>query len=243
MELLKIKILDLHKRIHFLNRELTSLSSSLHRLFPTFIWESIKQHHFYSFNRFKHRLILTHHKKYINLQTMNRRIVTDNINPINYTYKCTNNKFYVNKFSEITNNINNLDNIQISIDPHTFNDKPIFALDYTNNKWFLNLSNSVIPSKVFILLQLGESLSLPLYHDKNNKKTAIHEFIKDVESDLTLKKSDKQTLIKNMTIPQLYKFLKYTPSLDPLTTRLTYLHKRTKQISTEQPKYNCDQIR
>jgi len=55
-------------------------------------------------------------------------------------------------------------------------------------------------------------------HDKN-KKTAIHEFIKDVESDLVLKNSEKQTFIRNMTIPLLYKFLKSTPSVDPLVTR------------------------
>jgi len=134
MELLKIEIFDLHKRIHYLNRYLASISVSLHRLLPYFIWEFIKQHHFYSFNRFKHKLYLNHRKKYINLQNKSRELALNNITPIKYTYQCTNNKFYVDKFTETTRNIDNPDNIRVSIDPHDFKDKPIFSLDHTNEK-------------------------------------------------------------------------------------------------------------
>jgi len=170
MNLLRIEIFDLHKRLHFLNRELRTTSSSLHRLLPDFVWRSIKQHHFYSFNRFKHKLYLIHNKKYTNLQTMNRKSAYKNITSINYTYQCTNNKFYVDKYSDTTMNRSNSDDIKISIDPHEFKDKPIFSLDHTNEKWFLNLSNSVIPKEVSTLLQLGDRFSLPMYHDRSSKK-------------------------------------------------------------------------
>jgi len=176
-ELLRIEIFDLHKRLHFLNRKLASVSGALHRLLPNLIWESIKLHHFYSFNRFKHKLYLNHRKKYINLHTMNRKLALNNITSIKYTYQCTNNKFYVDKFSDTTRSIGDPENIRISIDPHEFKDKPVFALDHTNKKWFLNLSNSVIPSEVSTLLQLGDRFSLPIHQDKN-KKTADMSVIK-----------------------------------------------------------------
>jgi len=158
-ELLKIEIFDLHKRIHFLNRELTSISGSLHRLLPNFIWNSIKHHHFCSFNRFKHRLFFIDYKKFLNLKNRSKIEEINNITSINYTYHCTNNKFYVDKFNDSTKNIIDPDNIRISVNPHTFKDKPIFSLDHTNEKWFLNLSNTAIPSEVSTLLQLGERFS------------------------------------------------------------------------------------
>jgi len=234
MELLRIEIFVLHKRIHYLNRDLASISGSLHRLLSDFIWESIKRHHFYFFNRFKHKLYLNHRKKYISLQNMSKKLALNDITPIKYTYQCTNNKFYVDKFTETTRNTNNPDNIRVSIDPHDFKDKPIFSLDHTNKKWFLNLSNSTIPTEVSTLLQMGDRFSIPIYQDKN-KKTAIHEFIKDVESDLALKKSEKQTFIRNMAIPQLYKFLKSIPSSDPHVTRLAHLYNVTKRYLQDNP--------
>jgi len=57
----------------------------------------------------------------------------------------------------------------------------------------------MILTEVSILLQMGDRFSIPIYHEKN-KKTAIHEFIKDLESDLALKKFEKQTFIRNMAL-------------------------------------------
>jgi len=37
-----------------------------------------------------------------------------------------------------------------------------------------------------------------------NKKVAIHEFIKDIESNTVFHNSNKQTLIRNISIPQLF---------------------------------------
>jgi len=130
--------------------------------------------------------------------------------------------------------------IKILIDSLAFNNKHVFSLDHTNEKWFMNLLNSVISREVFTLLQLGERFSLPIDHDKN-KKLAIHEFIKDIESDLVLKKFKKQTFVRNMAIPQLYKFLKRTPSVNPLVSRLSHLHKVTEQFCHNNEKHNFHQ--
>jgi len=67
------------------------------------------------------------------------------------------------------------------------------------------------------------------------KNTAIHEFIKDVESDLALKRSEKQTFIRNMAISHFYKFLKSTPPLDPHVKKLAHLHNVTKRYLQNNP--------
>jgi len=56
-----------------------------------------------------------------------------------------------------------------------------------------------------------------------------------VESDLALKTSEKQTFIRSLAIPQFYKFLKSIPTRDPHATKLTYLHKVTKQFLQNNP--------
>jgi len=63
-----------------------------------------------------------------------------------------------------------------------------------------------------------------------NKKVAIHEFIKDLESNVVLHKSNKQTLIRNIAIPQLHKYLKNTPHMNPSDDRLTHLLNVTKHF-------------
>jgi len=83
-----------------------------------------------------------------------------NITSINYTYQSTNNKFYIDKFSTTINSTVDPNDIKVLIDPHAFNNKHVFSLDHTNEKWFMNLSNSVIPRKVSTLLQLGQRFSL-----------------------------------------------------------------------------------
>jgi len=73
LELINIEIFDLHKYIYFLNKELSFLSRSLHRLLPSFVWDSIVKHHTYSFNNFKHRLFVSHYKKFMGLLTKTRK--------------------------------------------------------------------------------------------------------------------------------------------------------------------------
>jgi len=59
---------------------------------------------------------------------------------------------------------------------------------------------------------------------------AIHEFIKDIESNVALHKSNKQILIRNIAIPQLHKYLKSTPSINPSDDRLIHLLNATKHF-------------
>jgi len=51
----------------------------------------------------------------------------------------------------------------------------------------------------------------------SNKKHAIHEFIKDIESNMTAHKINNQFLIRNTAIPQFHKFLKNNLSKTSLT--------------------------
>jgi len=69
------------------------------------------------------------------------------------------------------------------------------------DKWFVNLSNVNIPTYVFNLLQLGNKFNLLV---DVNKKPTVHEFIKDIESNI--KRLDRELNMKN-TIPQFHKFL------------------------------------
>jgi len=105
-------------------------------------------------------------------------------------------------------------------------------LEQTNKKWFLNLSNTTIPSEVTILLQHGERFSLPTYQ---NKKQAIHEYIKDMKSNLALKNSSIQAMIRNIAIPQFHNFLKNSYSLNSTDSRLLRLFKITKQFCLNNP--------
>jgi len=73
-----------------------------------------------------------------------------------------------------------------------------------NNKWFINLSNSYIPTQVTNLVQLGDRFSLPLNH---NKKLAVHEIIKDVESNIKSFHIENQIRIRNIIISQFHKLL------------------------------------
>jgi len=66
----------------------------------------------------------------------------------------------------------------VNIEPKKFVNYTSNSLEITNNNWFINLTNTPIPSSVSTLLQLGGNFCLPI---DNSKKIAIHEFIKDLE--------------------------------------------------------------
>lgn len=68
----------------------------------------------------------------------------------------------------------------VNIDPINFTHKSNYPLEVTNKKWFVNLTNIDIPSKVYSLLQLGDNFILPI---DLNKKTTIYQFIKDIEGN------------------------------------------------------------
>jgi len=227
LDLIKIEIFDLYKYTHFLNKELSYLSRTLYHLLPSSVWDSIKKHHLHSFHNFKYTLFLTHYNKFMGLLIKTKKESINNIPTIKYSYHSSKNKFNINKFSTPTNNPCNTESIDITIDPHRFRNKIQDSLDKTNRKWFINLSNSEIPNEVSALLQLGDKFCLPTYLDK---KLAIHEFIKDIESNSFFHNINKQIWIRNITIPQLHKFLKNTPPINPLDTKLIQLHKKTKHF-------------
>jgi len=145
---------------------------------------------------------------------------------INYTYHPSNNKFCLNKFNSPTNKPTSSNDINISIDPYKFHESNDW-LHHTNNKWFVYLSQSVIPQEVSTLLQFGDRFCLPTYI---NEKHAIHEFIKDIESNNVLHNSNKGILIRNIAIPQLHKFLKNSPPINPTDAKLVHSLNITKQF-------------
>lgn len=134
---------------------------------------------------------------------MNRSIVetVKKIKPIQFSYNFdnkTNSKSLYFNANEVNTRRNKI-SVFINIDPNKFIHKTsnIKILD-TNNHWFINLSNNIIPKEVSNLLQLGGKFSLPIL---NNKKKAIHEFIKDVESNNKKYNISNQISIRNTSIP------------------------------------------
>jgi len=187
-ELLRIEIFDLYKYLHFLNSELSHLSDSLLHLLPNFVWYSIKKHHSLVFNNFKDRSHFSHHKKFLGLLMKRHNDSINNISKINYTFHHASKKFHWNNNNPSINKTTTPQNTNVIIDPHNFNSKFNDVLDHTNNKWFINLSDINIPHEVSILLQLGERFCLPMHLDK---KYAIHEFIKDIESNASFHETKK----------------------------------------------------
>jgi len=113
-----------------------------------------------------------------------------------------------------------INDINITIDPKKFSTKEGNFLEHTNNKWFINLSNTTIPQEISSLLQFGDRFCLPML---SNKKYAIHEFIKDIESNMTAHKINNRFLIRNTVIPQFHKFLKNNPSKNIINENLLHM--------------------
>jgi len=127
---------------------------------------------------------------------------------------------------------NNETIFKTNIDPLQFFDATADPLNTINDKWFINLSNSPIPSEVTKLLQLGNKFSLPIV---SNKKIAIHETIKDIGSNIKSFHLENQTRIRNTIIPQFYKFLHLQTPKNTATELLTSLTNYTKKFVCENP--------
>lgn len=85
--------------------------------------------------------------------------------------------------------------MKIEINLASFIDKAQQPLQI-NNKWFINLSSTIIPNEVQSLLQLGDNFNLPI---TNNEKLTI-EFIKNIESNLIKLPSTTQVAIRNRSV-------------------------------------------
>ncbi|KYN04662.1 hypothetical protein ALC62_04466 [Cyphomyrmex costatus] len=85
-----------------------------------------------------------------------------------------------------------------------FCDITINSLKNLNDKWFINLSGTDIPTSVSCLLQLGNKFDLP---PSINKKYAIHEFIKDLENNNRNFNDACKSKIRSEAVPKLENFL------------------------------------
>jgi len=146
----------------------------------------------------------------------------NSIKSIKYTYKPDTKTFSLVPPQDNNENIVHSNSINISVNPHKFKERLPLTED-TNNKWFINLSDTEVPLEVSKLLQLGNNFSLPTHL---NKKTAIHEFIKDIESNK--KYNIKQLLtIRNKVIPHLHSFLDKKTKKNITEKTLISAHKST----------------
>ena len=153
------------------------------------------------------------------------------VKPINYTI--ANELTTNNNYSPITQStISNRKIVNIIIDPNKFLEPPEDPLSTTNNKWFLNLTQQSIPDDVSNLLQLGGEFCLPI---SQNKKETVHEFIKDVESNIIQKKIKKETNIRNIVIPRLYKYLDSYTSKDSTDAHLISMARSTSKFCKNNP--------
>jgi hypothetical protein len=232
--ILNIEIYELHRYISFLTKERNLLTSSLENNLPSYIWYEIYGYHTTSFNNFYDKLQNAHVKKFNNLL---QKTITNNIKkikPIKYLCQTVANEPTINNnYSlETQSTIDNSKLINITIDPNKFLEPPKEPLSTTNNKWFLNLTQQSIPESVSNLVQLGEEFCLPI---SQNKKEVVHEFIKDVESNIIQKKIKKDTNIRNIVIPRLYKYLDSYTSKDSIDAKLISMSRSTSQFCKNNP--------
>jgi len=199
----------------------------IQRSLPKYVKDSIFTHHFLSFNSFKRRIHRTHFNKFMGLlnQKRNERIST--VKNIRYTYFPKFNKFCYNRIAAVGGETVD-SHINISVIPENFDiNKSNASLEQVNKKWFINLSDKVIPKEVSLLLQFGDRFCLP---NSINKKTAIHEFIKDIESNVKYHNYDKLTAIRNIAIPQFYKYLKSSPKQNGLDNKIINMYNITERF-------------
>jgi len=231
--ILNTEIFDLNRIIDSLTNKLSHVSKILSDSLPTFIWNSITNHHLSSFNNLHIKLFSSYKKKFLWLQHLTKLNKTKEIKPIEFSclVNGVNNKVLkASQKNPITSNNEIL--VQTKIDPTQFLDYPSDPLNTINNKWFINLSDSSIPAEISKLLQLGDKFSLPVSF---NKKIAIHETIKDVESNIKSFQLENQVRIRNTIIPQFHKFLHLKTTVNTTTELLTSLTNSTKNFCQKNP--------
>jgi len=146
---------------------------------------------------------------------------------INYTYRSSSKEYYWNDGCGHNSELSCDENINIFIDPNKFCNTPKNVFESTNDKWFINLSKSMIPTEVSSLLQLRGKFSLPI---QLNKKHIVHEFIKDIERNSFFHETNKQILIRNTAIPLLYKLINHNSVTSLSNKKVTHLLNITKKF-------------
>jgi len=234
-KILQIEIFDLHRLIDSLYKELSCLSSRLINSLPAHIWNNIHKFHYNSFKNFSHRLLQRHKMKYFWLTYNNNMNMIMKIKPIQYCCLQSNlengndNKKYVLPTYHL-----NPDKIitQVNVDPKKYMNHITNPLNHTNNKWFINLTDTTIPPHVSILLQLGGNFCLPT---DNRKKTAVHEFIKHLESFNRYFNDNERTKIRNTVIPFFHRFIHNKVSSNVTEKTLLFLMKLTTSFCKNNP--------
>jgi hypothetical protein len=100
-------------------------------------------------------------------------------------------------------------------------------LNQTNEKWFINLSETVIPNEASNLLQFGSNFCMP---HTNNKKSEIHEVIKDIESNISKFNIQHKADIRNIIVPQLQRFMDARTNNNVIDKKLISMFKYTTQF-------------
>jgi len=167
VKILKLEISDLNRTCEVILKELSHISWNLFNAIPTYIWHKILKHHAFSFKNSRLKLSRSYNKKFCWLKDSWKRKYITKIKPIKFTYGLNKNElYYVSKDKEetlFTSSEESLLNINIQSSDFSLNQN---SLNNNNHKWFINLSNTEIPSQVSYLLQHGKKFSLSISSNK-----------------------------------------------------------------------------
>jgi len=167
ISILNIEIFDLNRIIDSLTKKLCNNSRILSDSLPTYIWNNITNYHFRSFNNLHTKLFSAYKKKFYWLLHRNYMNKTKIIKPINYHVIINKENHKIIKVFHRNPTLTNNETLSnIKIEPSDFLQDLGDPLNNTNKSWFINLSNSHIPSQVSNLLQFGEKFSLPAHYNK-----------------------------------------------------------------------------
>jgi len=203
IKILNIEIFDLHRQLHKVKKDIWSLSKELSDFLPVYIWRGIVDRNNWFFGKYKHNTQLTNIKKLNWLIKKKEKKTISEIKNIKYLvrYDTNNNKLEF-KFGETEEKKGEF--VDIILTPKEFENNNTKPFTQTNKKWFINLSNDIIPLEVSNLLQLGEGFSIPCF---KNKKQSVIEFIKDFESIGFRGNNNQKLEIRNTVVTQLEKFI------------------------------------
>lgn len=116
------------------------------------------------------------------------------------------------------------------MDPSNFKISITSVFD-KQDKWFVNLSNSIIPEEVQSLLQLGENFCLP---NINKQKTTI-DLIKKVEHNISRLPANIRLTIRNRSLQIINKFSHSNIRKSPVNKILINASTITKNFMQDNP--------
>jgi len=119
----------------------------------------------------------------------------------------------------------------VNIEPKKFVDHTFNPLHLTNNNWFINLTNTPIPSSVSTLLQLGGNFCLPI---DNSKKKQYTNLLRIWNAITVISVTDK-TKIRNMVVPFFHRFIHKKASENVIEKTLSSLEKSTNSFCKNNP--------